>query len=87
MIGYLALLAVTAACSLAASQECLGLDLLLNWAMIAIDLVGGHSYGWARELIKLLFLSAGLGLFQGFWGWHNDFLEPVPSLPDYPPAK
>jgi hypothetical protein len=65
----------------------LGSGLAFGLAMITIDLLGGHYYGWPRELIKLLFLSVLIGLSQGFWGWHNAFREPVPFPPDYPPAK
>jgi hypothetical protein len=65
----------------------LGGGLAFGLAMITIDFVGDHSYGWANELIKLLFISVFMGLFQGVWGWQNSFREPVPFPPDYPPAK
>jgi hypothetical protein len=65
----------------------LGSGLGFGLVMITIDLVGDHSHGLAPELMKLLFSSVFFGLFQGFWGWHNAFREPVPFPPEYPPAK
>jgi uncharacterized membrane protein len=65
----------------------LGYGLAFGLAMITVDLVSYRSQGWASELTKLLLFTVCIGLFQGLWGWHRAFRDPVPFPPDYPPAK
>jgi hypothetical protein len=65
----------------------LGFGLALGLGITTADLLVQESHGWVAVVGKLVLLSVLGGWFQGARTWSENFRDPVPFPPNYPPAK
>ena len=65
----------------------LGFGVALGLAITTGDLLAQESHGWVAAVGKLVLLSVLVGWFQGAWTWSENFRDPVPFPPNYPPPK
>jgi len=65
----------------------LGFGLSLGLGITTVDLLARESHGWVAVVGKFVLLSVLAGWFQGAWIWSENFRDPVPFPPKYPPPK
>jgi hypothetical protein len=65
----------------------LGFGVALGLAITTGDLLAQESHSWVAVVGKLVLLSVLGGWFQGAWTWSENFRDPVPFPPNYPPPR
>jgi hypothetical protein len=65
----------------------LGFGVAMGLAITTSDLLAQQSHGWIAVVEKFVLLSVLVGWLQGAWTWSENFRDPVPFPPNYPPPK
>lgn len=65
----------------------LGFGVALGLAITTGELLERKSHGWIAVVEKFTLFSVLVGWFQGAWTWSENFRDPVPFPPNYPPPK
>ncbi len=65
----------------------LGFGVAIGLAITTADLLAQESHGWIAVVEKFVVISVLVGFFQGAWTWSDNFRDPVPFPPNYPPPR
>ncbi|MGH9493801.1 MAG: hypothetical protein ACRD3B_02290 [Candidatus Sulfotelmatobacter sp.] len=65
----------------------LGFGLAMGLATTTGDLLAREPHGWFAMVEKFVLSSVLGGWFFGAWTWSENFRDPVPFPPNYPPRK
>jgi len=65
----------------------LGFGLAIGLATATVDLLAQEFHGWFAVVEKCALSSVLAGWFFGAWTWSENFRDPVPFPPNYPPPK